>query len=129
MATITIANYKYAYLNGKKDARNVDYSSYYTPVLEAAYDLGREGIEIDFENIVIAERYGELPESGVSYNYRDGYKDKGVSAASIKGEEPVGSYIWFTDNVKIEFKGVLLPVKGSDGEPLLLPLGVEQYDF
>lgn len=129
MATITIANYKSAYLNGKKDAKNGDYSSYYTPALEAAYDLGREGIEIDFENIVVAERYGELPENGVSYNYRDGYKEKGVSAANIKGEEPVGSYIWFTDNVKIEFEGILLPVKGSDGEPLLLPLGVEQYDF
>lgn len=129
MATITIANYKSAYLCGKKDAKNGDYSSYYTPVLEAAYDLGREGIEIDFENIVVAERYGELPKRGVSYNYRDDYKEKGVSAVNIKGEEPVGSYIWFTDNVKIEFEGILLPVKGSDGEPLLLPLGVEQYDF
>lgn len=37
--------------------------------------------------------------------------------------------MWFADREKIEFSGILLPVTGSDGEPLVLPLEIEQYDF
>ena len=91
--------------------------------------MGMEGIEIDFSNIVIAERYGNLPEGGRSHNYRDDIKEYGVSASNIKGEKEIGSVIFFCDRKKIEFQGILLPITGSDNEPLILPLNIEQYDF
>ena len=129
MGVITINHYKAAYSLGIKHGNSeTEMAGWYTKVLEAAYSLGRRGIIVDFDNIVTAERYGELPE-GVSYNYRDGFMEDGVSATNIKGEKEVGSSIWFCDREKIEFRGILLPVKGSDGEPLLLPLDVWQYDF
>lgn len=37
--------------------------------------MGYRGIAIDFENVVIAERYGNLPEGGVSFNYSEGKRN------------------------------------------------------
>ena len=126
---ITIENYKSAYNYGVNDSKNGEITGWFTPALEAAYDMGYRGIAIDFENVVIAERYGNLPEGGVSFNYSEGKKELGCSASNIKGEKEIGSSMWFADREKIEFSGILLPVTGSDGEPLVLPLEIEQYDF
>lgn len=128
MREITISDYKRAYELGKKHAEECDLCGWYTPFLQASYDLGYEGIEVDFSKVVKAERYGDLP-NGCSYNYADNKKEMGVSASNLVGEKEIGSSLWFTDREKIVFEGILLPIKGSDGEPLLLPLGVEQYDF
>ena len=130
MSTITINDYKRAYNIGVKDAKRCGYTSWYTPVLGAAYNLGYEGYTIDFDTVVTAERYGELPEgSNVSFNYRENTKELGVSVACLKGEEEVGSCMFFQDRQKVEVKGLLVSAKGSDGEPLILPLGVDQWDF
>ena len=37
--------------------------------------------------------------------------------------------MFFQDRQKVEVKGLLVSAKGSDGEPLILPLGVDQWDF
>ena len=77
---ITIKHYQAAYRYGINDAKTGELTGWRTPALEAAYDMGMEGIEIDFSNIVIAERYGNLHDGGRSHNYRDDIKEYGVSA-------------------------------------------------
>lgn len=128
MSKIEIEHYKKAYKLGKIHAKEGNLCGWYTPILQAAYDLGYEGVEIDFTQIVKAERYGNLP-NGCSYNYAENKKEMGVSASNIVGCKEIGSSVWFSGRDKIQFEGILLPMTGSDGEPLLLPLGIEQYDF
>ena len=48
MREITISDYKRAYELGKKHAEECDLCGWYTPFLQASYDLGYEGIEVDF---------------------------------------------------------------------------------
>lgn len=82
MREITISDYKRAYELGKKHAEECDLCGWYTPFLQASYDLGYEGIEVDFSKVVKAERYGDLP-NGCSYNYADNKKEMGVSASNL----------------------------------------------
>lgn len=70
--------------------------------------------------VVTGYRYGNIPESGLSFNYADDRAEKGLSLAAINNTDEVGSTVWFTDRKVVTVSGVLLPVTGSDGEPLIL---------
>ena len=118
-----------AYNLGKRHAENGDYCAWYTPRLEMAYNLGYDGIEVDFENIVSGYRYGKCPEHE-SYNYADNTKEHGVSLAALDGQKEIGSSVWFCDREKVRVSGLLISETGSDGEPLIIPLDMkEQFDF
>ena len=125
----TVKMYKKAYEAGIQDEKNGWYRGYHTAIFNAVYDCGRKGVKIDFDKVVKAVRYGDVPEGGRSKNYRDDYQEDGPSVAYIEGDKEVGSSIWFKDRNKVSLRGILLPQKGSDGESLLLPLNLDQYDF
>lgn len=118
-----------AYNLGKRHASNGNFCSWYTPRLEMAYNLGYYGIGVDFENIVSGYRYGESPEHE-SWNYAENRKEHGVSLAALEGQKEVGSSMWFTDRERVAVSGLLIDETGSDGEPLIIPLDMEeQFDF
>jgi hypothetical protein len=125
----TVKMYKKAYEAGIQDEKNGWYRGYHTAIFNAVYDCGRKGTKIDFTKIVKAVRYGDVPEGGRSHNYRDDYLENGTSVAYIEDGKEIGSSIWFKDRSKVSLRGILLPQKGSDGESLLLPLNLDQYDF
>jgi len=129
MSKITVQHYKTAYAYGVRDAKTGGLTGWRTGSLQAAHEMGMEGISINWDKIVIGERYGDLPETGRSFNYADNTAEFGVSLSNIKGEKEIGSSMWFSDRKKVEVRGILLPVTGSDGEPLILPLDIDQYDF
>lgn len=130
MKTQDQINYmKKAYELGRKHASNGNYCSWFTPRLEMAYNLGYDGIDVDFENPVSGYRYGACPERS-SFNYAENCKEVGVSLAALDGEKEVGSSMWFCDREKVNITGLLIDKKGSDGEPLIIPLDMdEQYDY
>lgn len=128
MKTTTVEMYKVAHSNGKRDAESGELRGYHTAALDVAYDLGYEGKVIDFENIVDCVRAGNVPSGGVSYNYRDQLSEKGLSVLFVEGEPEIASSIWF-DRAEVKVSGIRLPYTGSDGETLILPLEIEQYDF
>jgi len=70
-------------------------------------------------------RYGEVPASGRSTNFRDGHAEAGVSAMEVTkhGEtystQDEVSAMFLTGEV-IEIEGWLHYKRGSDGEPLLV---------
>lgn len=118
-----------AYDLGKRHAENGNLTSWYTPRLQMAYDLGYEGISVDFDNVVSGYRYGECPKRE-SWNYADDCKEHGVSLAALDGDKEVGSSVWFADRKKVSVEGLLIGEKGSDGEVLIIPLDMdEQYDY
>ena len=61
MREITISDYKRAYELGKKHAEECDLCGWYTPFLQASYDLGYEGIEVDFSKVTLVKIVGEAP--------------------------------------------------------------------
>lgn len=105
-----------------------DEGSYYTPALEVAKELGRKGIDLKNQPDVTGYRYGKQPDSGLSTNYAEGRSERGLSLANLKGKKPVGSVIWFADRKRVKSTGMLLPYKGSDGEPLILSYQTKHYD-
>ncbi len=118
-----------AYRLGCKHAANGNLRFFQTPRLQMAYDLGLEGVGVDFSKIVTGYRFGGVPE-GCSYNYADNCKELGVSLACLDGGKEVGSSMWFADREKVCVNGLLIDETGSDGEPLIIPLDMdEQYDF
>ena len=127
---LQISYLKKAYNLGKKHAQNGDWSDWYTPRLKMAYDCGYDGIGIDFDNPVYGYRYGNTPTS-TSYNYLDNYLEYGVSLAALETyDKETSTSIFFHDRNKVEVYGLLLDKKGSDGEPLVIPLDMtEQFDF
>ena len=104
------------------------FDSYYTPILQIAYNLGQKGINLESQPDVIGERYGNIPEFGLSYNYSADKSENGLSLANLIDEKEVGSTIWFSDRKKVRVSGLLLPYKGSDGENLILTYDVENLD-
>jgi len=104
------------------------FGSFYTPVLQIAFDLGQQGIDLSQQPSVSGRRYGTIPTSGLSYNFADQRSERGLSLAAIYGHEDVGSVIWFAERKIVDVDGLLLPYTGSDGEPLILPYAVEDMD-
>lgn len=130
MKTENQINYlRRAYNMGRKHAQNGNFASWYTPRLQMAYELGYEGIGVDFDNIISGYRFGACPEHE-SFNYAEGRKEWGVSLAAVDGQKEVGSTMWFSDRKKVNVKGLLIDATGSDGEPLIIPLDMDvQFDF
>ena len=126
---ITVEMYKRAYELGKIDAANNNYQCWQTSCLDVAYLLGHNGKELNFDDVVKCVRAGKAPKGGISYNYRDQSSENGLSVLNVIGEEEVGSSVWFAERKEVEVEGIRLPYKGSDGETLILPLNIEQYDF
>lgn len=72
--------------------------------------------------IVVGERYGDIPADGKSWNYRDNEFERGVSMIrTADGDEAVSTreYI-YADRPLIRCKGYKHYLHGSDGEPLLV---------
>ena len=131
MKQITEQMIKNANRNGLEDKANgVEYTTgdYCTPVLSVALKLGWEGIDITECPVVSGYRFGEIPECGISMNWADQRSERGVSLAALDGCKEIGSSIWFCSRKKVNVTGVLLPYKGSDGEPLVLPIGIDCWD-
>lgn len=87
------------------------------------FQAGRNGA--DFPVYATGWRYGDIPESGRSHNYREGRNERGVSVMQLDGEKKVktlaeirGSF----DNRPVVYVGGWVnPLDvGGDGEPLLL---------
>ena len=110
---------------GHKDSE--EYDSYRTPVLQAAYNLGRLGKDLSGAEIVSGIRYGKSPDSGISYNYASDRSENGLSLAQERGGKEIGSAMWFADRKAYEYRGVKVGI-GSDGETIILPLHVENLD-
>ena len=119
---------KQDYLNINQEGLNTkEYQSYHTPVLQIAFDLGQQGININELPVVTGYRYGKAPDSFISFNYTDNKSERGLSLAKIEGEEETGSSIWFLGRKKYKYTGYLLPYRGSDGEPLILAFNAENW--
>ena len=113
---------------GLDDSKSGGYSSFYTPVLQRAYDLGyNKGIDLRDAPIVEGIRYGAAPDSGISQNYAEGTSEYGLSLAQESGKKQIGSSVWFSGRKAYEYRGVKVGT-GSDGETIILPLHVEKYD-
>ena len=113
---------------GLDDSKSGEYSSFYTPVLQRAYDLGyNKGIDLRDAPIVEGIRYGAAPDSGISQNYAEGTSEYGLSLAQESGKKQIGSSVWFSGRKAYEYRGVKVGT-GSDGETIILPLHVEKYD-
>lgn len=105
-----------------------NFFSYYTPLLQVAYNAGHIGHDLSGSKSVSSYRYGKMPESGVSHNYATGRSENGLSMAVKPTGEEVGSSIWFADRPKTKYTGLKLPYTGSDGEMLILPYDVDLLD-
>ena len=94
-------------------------------------DAAKEYLFSNYKKIYI--RFGEIPESGKSYNFRDKFFEDGVSVyAAVKvGKnyyiDVVGSIFTFGGLCKknaYEVSGDVLDSCGSDGEPLLANVSI-----
>jgi hypothetical protein len=99
-----------------------------TPVLQVACYLGREGVDLSQQPDFTGWRYGRGPETGISHNHRDDFSERGLSLAVKPDGSEVESTIWFSGE-KYTYTGLLLPFTGSDGEALILPYHVENFDI
>lgn len=73
---------------------------------------------------VVAWRYGDIPKSGYSYNYRDSYPEAGTSVMQVKGRAKAKNFFELFEGQgkrkKVYIRGHLLHKTGSEGEPLLI---------
>lgn len=114
---------------GLDNADNHDAGDYRTPVLAVACSLGRIGINLSNQPTVTGVRLGDMPDGGISHNYRDDVSERGLSLLRLSERDNVASAVWFSDRKKlVEVTGLLLPYCGSDSEPLILVYGIEDYD-
>lgn len=109
-------------------ANRDDWSFFYrTAVLDIACTLGREGIDLSSQPDFTGWRFGKGPDTGISYNYRDDFSERGLSLAVKPDSSEVESVIWFNGD-KYTYTGLLLPFTGSDDEALILPYHVDNFD-
>lgn len=118
---------RYGLAEHKRD--NDEWTSWYTPVLQIAYEYGRRGIDLSDCDDVSGYRYGNIPDGGLSINHRDHESERGLSLAAIDGCEENWIVIFLLERPKIKVSGLLLPKTGAEGEPLILAYGLEQYDY
>jgi hypothetical protein len=84
--------------------------------------LGRvRNVSLAGQPVVSGYRYGAVPQSLLSQNYAEDKPECGVSLAALDGQKEIGSTMWFSDRKKVAVRGILVPRKGSDGEPLVIP--------
>ena len=115
--------------NGLSQKDNPEWDSYYTKILQAAYNIGLDGIDISTAPIVNATRAGKAPWDGISVNHKPGESENGLSCLSINGGEEHWSASFVGNRERHEYTGILLPITGSDDEPLILPVdGFENFD-
>lgn len=97
--------------------------SYYTPSLQVAYNLGHEGIDLSIAEVVTGFRYGNAPESFISWNYAANASENGLSIYTensiIRSE--------FLDRNRVEVSGISAGT-GSDGEALILAYNAINLD-
>ena len=96
-----------------------------TPAWEAFYRAGKLNREEPV--MAIGSRYGEIPERGTSFNYRDQINERGVSMADVQNSnaaewgDPISkTIIEGYGRPKINVGGYLIDDVGADGEPLLV---------
>lgn len=85
------------------------------------FEAGRRKLE--FPKYVCGWRYGDVPQGGRSFNYREGRAEAGVSVMALEGEKPVKTISKFgiRHRPKVKVCGWLHPFEvGGDGEPLLI---------
>lgn len=110
-----------------------DFSSYHTTILDVAKDLGQQGVNLENQPSVVGFRYGLAPENGISRNYADDVSERGLSLVETTKNRANDSRRWhydsfFGDRPKKLYRGIELPYKGSDGEPLILPYYFDDWD-
>ena len=122
--------------NGKIDYSNEDYEKEYPEFGELSlndifassntaqyyYECGTNGLHLPEH--VFARRIGLIPESQLSYNYRDDTLEHGVSVLGLYDksgfkEQNNGTYRIFNDGKEYVVEGFYGGLKGSDGEPLI----------
>lgn len=95
-----------------------------TGVVSAAWHAGY--LNAPVLEWVDAWRYGEIPESGSSTNYRDQIREAGVSVMALGNpedgdDETDGTFAVWTSRPVVLVSGWLVRHRrGSDGEPLLV---------
>lgn len=77
---------------------------------------------------VLGWRYGAIPKEGWSYNYRDGYREAGISMMEVTlpsgdvlgSQDPVSAVFVAAGRKKVSCSGWLHFRRGSDGEPIIV---------
>lgn len=114
---------KEQYLKANQNGLNGGSPCYYTPVLQVAYNIGLNGVDLSLSETVTAFRYGKAPETFLSYNYAENRPENGLSVYTEKSI--VRSE--FLDRDKFEYTGIVSGT-GSDGEILILAFDAENWD-
>lgn len=127
MEKVTEAHIRKAFAHGRRDLTTGDLNiCYYTPVLKAAYMLGADE-RASLGAVVDGVRYGSVPTCGLSQNHADQTSEYGLSVISA-GDDcdgSAGAHMFMSDRKRVTVRGVLIEGRrGSDGEPLLLPVDI-----
>ena len=110
---------------GRQHAALGEWVCWWNKILDVAYRLGQDGIDLTEAPTVDAHRWGDIPKDGISVNHAEDRAELGCSCAWLDGN-PNDCYGYMSqasglDSVAI--RGVLVPDTGSDGEPLVLLVG------
>jgi len=90
-----------------------------SPVFRTAFESGRNGDPM--LTYVSGWRYGDIPESGYSYNYREQQLEPGLSLMALTGEPPVKSLMTGVQGRPIRWvEGWLITEPGGEGESLIV---------
>lgn len=110
---------------GLKDLANGNWSCWWNKILNVAYELGQDGMDLSDSPVVKAHRWGDVPEDGISKNHAENRAENGCSCAWLDSN-PNDCYGYMTQASGadcVEVSGVLVKDTGSDGEPLILLVG------
>ena len=94
-----------------------------SPLQNGFYQAGRHSDALP--ELTSGTRFGNAPKEGRSWNYREQEWEPGVSMATADHLN-FADYVWpdpFNKNRPlVSYQGYLLPMKGSDDEPLMIGL-------
>jgi hypothetical protein len=110
---------------GLVDSMSGEWSCWYNAILNVAYELGQDGIDLSNQPVVDAHRWGNSPDDGISKNHAEDRAEKGCSCAWLdSAPDDCYGYMTHASGANcVAIKGVLVPDTGSDGEPLVLLVG------
>jgi hypothetical protein len=113
----------YGHVNGISEAE-AEGINYLPPVLDAFYQSGSQGLAQP--SFTRGSRFGDAPKDGRSWNYREQEYEPGVSIARVDHPD-FKDYEWADMGGNRQrdlrhYEGWLLPLKGSDDEPLMVGL-------